>query len=192
MKRAGLLVTILGLVSLVGCREAVAQAPLQPVPHVDLPRYMGSWYVVASIPTRFERNSYNPVETYRLDSDGRICTSFRFHDGGFEGPVKKIHSVATVDSDTGNAEWRVHLLWILREQYIVAWLASDYSRVIVARDARDYTWLMARTPYIAPAEYKDMLRRLRAMGYDLSKLRKSPQRWPEAGSQPARFGESCR
>ena len=123
MRRAALLVTILGLVSLVGCREAVAEAPLQPVPHVDLPRYMGSWYVVASIPTRFERNSYNPVETYRLDSDGRICTSFRFHDGGFEGPVKKIHSVATVDSDTGNAQWRVHLFWILREQYIVAWLA---------------------------------------------------------------------
>ena len=191
MRRVSVLVTILAAASLLGCQSARAEPPLQPVSRVDLPRYMGNWYVIASIPTHFERDSYNPVETYRLEPDGEICTSFRFREGGFDGPLKRIHSVATVVPDTRSAQWKVHLYWILREQYIVSWLAPDYSRVIIARNARDYMWLMARTPTIPTAEYRQMLARIEAMGYDLSKVRKSPQRWPEAGAEPRRFGEPC-
>lgn len=159
--------------------------------HVDLGRYMGNWYVIASIPTRFGSDGYNPVESYRLEPDGSVCTSFRFRKGSFNGPLKKIHSVATVVPGRGDAEWRVHLFWLLREQYIVAWLAPDYSAVIVARDARDYMWLMARSPQMAPAEYHQLLVRVAAMGYDLSKVRKSPQRWPETRERQPPFGDSC-
>ena len=178
--------------ALAACHGASGEKRIPPVSHVDLPRFMGSWFVIASIPTRFERNEYNPVETYRPEPDGSICTSFRFREGAFNGPLKKIHSVATTLAGSGNAEWRVHLFWVLREQYIVAWLAPDYSAVIVARDARDYAWLMARTPQISAAEYRLMLARLKAMGYDLSKVRKSPQSWPDAGLDRSSFGSSCR
>jgi len=178
--------------SLVACQGANAGKPIPPVSHLDLTRYMGSWYVIASIPTHFERNEYNPVETYSLQPDGSICTSFRFREGAVRGPLKKIHSEATTLAGSGDAEWRVHLFWVMRAQYIVAWLAPDYSAVIVARDARDYAWLMARTPNISTAEYARMLARLQAMGYDLSKVRKSPQSWPEAGVEPSSFGDSCR
>lgn len=177
--------------SLAACHGAHAGRPIAPVSHVDLPRYMGSWYVIASIPTRFGRNGYNPVETYRLEPDGSICTSFRFREGGFGAPVKKIHSVATVLAGSRNAEWRVHLFWVLREQYIVAWLAPDYGAVIVARDARDYMWVMARRPQVPAAEYRSLLAHVQAMGYDLSKVRKAPQRWPEAGDERASFSDSC-
>lgn len=170
--------TCLSLVlTLAACRFAVAGKAIEPVSHVDLPRYMGRWYVIASIPTRFGRDGYNQVETYRRERNGDIYTSFRFRDGGFDGPLKDIHSTATVVPGSGDAEWKVHFFRVLREQYIVGWLAPDYSRVIVARDARDYVWLMARTPQISAAAYGDMLARVRAMGYDVARVRKVPQRW---------------
>jgi apolipoprotein D and lipocalin family protein len=192
MRASNLLAATFVAASLAACHDARADSPIPPASHVDLSRYMGSWYVIASIPPHFGGDGYNPVETYRLDPDGSICTSFRFREGGFEGRVKKIHSVATVMAGTGNAEWRVHLFWVLREQYIVAWLAPDYSAVIIGRDARDYTWLMARTPQIPAAQYTRMLAQIKTMGYDLSKVRKSPQRWPEAGVGSRSFGDSCR
>jgi apolipoprotein D and lipocalin family protein len=192
MRAANLLAAACMAASLIACQGARAERLIPPVSHVDLARYMGSWYVIASIPTHFGKDGYNPVETYRLEPDGSICTSFRFREGGFGGPVKKIHSVATVVAGSGNAEWRVHLFWVLREQYIVAWLASDYSMVVVARNARDYMWLMARTPQIPAAKYSQMLEQIRTMGYDLSKVRRSPQNWPEAGVSSQSFGDSCR
>lgn len=153
--------------------------PIKPVAHVDLPRFMGDWYVIATIPTMFERSARNAVETYKLDVDGHVATSFRFRNGP-DTPVKVIHSTGFVNDDTGNAVWGVQVFWPIKAQYIVAYLKEDYSQTIVARDARDYTWIMARTPTISQSDYDALLTRVLAMGYPQSKIRKVSQVWPEA------------
>ncbi|MCC6408389.1 MAG: lipocalin family protein, partial [Planctomycetes bacterium] len=45
---------------------ACASAPLPTVPKVDVPRFMGDWYVLGAIPASQEANAFNGVETYRL------------------------------------------------------------------------------------------------------------------------------
>jgi apolipoprotein D and lipocalin family protein len=157
--------------------------PITPVTGVDLSRYMGDWYVIAAIPTYFEKDAYNAVETYRLQADGRIATSFRYRNGSFDGRVKVIHSTGFVQEHSGNAVWGVQIFWPFKAQYIVAYLKEDYSQTIVARDARDYTWIMARTPTIPPADYAGLLARVKTMGYPVSKIRKVPQAWPEGNPQ---------
>lgn len=154
--------------------------PIKPVAHVELPRFMGDWYVIATIPTRFEKDAYNAVETYKLQPDGNVATSFRFNEGTFDGKLKHIHSTAFVKQGTGNAVWGVQVFWPIKAQYIVAWLKSDYSQVIVARDARDYTWVMARTPTVSQANYDALLMKVKALGYPLDKVRKVPQSAPIA------------
>jgi apolipoprotein D and lipocalin family protein len=154
--------------------------PITPVASIDLPRFMGKWYVIASIPTRFEMNAYNAVEMYELSTDGNVDTTFRFRDGAFTTPVKTIHSTGYVKEGTGDAVWGVQVVWPIKAQYIVAYLKDDYSQTIVARDARDYTWIMARTPTISQADYAALLADVETLGYPLSKIRKVPQAWPEA------------
>ncbi|EIM04007.1 MULTISPECIES: lipocalin family protein [Rhodanobacter] len=149
--------------------------PITPVAHVDLPRFMGNWYVIASIPTRFEKNAYDALEVYTLKPDGDVATSFHFREGSFDGEKKDIHSTGIVKPGSGNAVWGVQVFWPLKAQYIVAWLKDDYSQVIVARDARDYTWVMARTPTIPQADYDALLARVQALGYPMNKVRKVPQ-----------------
>lgn len=166
------------------CASAPTMAPIQPVQQVNLSRYAGRWYVIGVIPTRFERNGYNATETYTLDKSGNMCTWYHVRQGSFSAPVKTLHSVGHPVPGTGNAVWSVHLYWLLRMQYKVAWLAPDYSRVIVARDKRDYAWLMARTPHISDADYQAMVARVQAMGYDVSKIQKVPQQWPPPANAP--------
>lgn len=149
--------------------------PITPVAHVDLPRFMGNWYVIATIPTRFEKNAYDALEVYTLKPDGNVATSFHFREGSFDGEKKDIHSTGIVKPGSGNAVWGVQVFWPLKAQYIVAWLKDDYSQVIVARDARDYTWVMARTPTIPQADYDALLARVQALGYPMDKVRKVPQ-----------------
>lgn len=158
--------------------------PIKPVAQVDLPRFMGPWYLIASIPTVFEKHAFNAVETYTLQADGNVHTTFRFNSGAFDGPVKHIQSTGYVHADSGNAVWGVKLFWGFKAQYIVAWLTPDYSEMIVARDKRDYTWVFARTPSVSSSDYAALVARVKALGYDVAKLRKVPQRWPVAGSGP--------
>ncbi|EIL87018.1 lipocalin family protein [Rhodanobacter sp. 115] len=132
----------------------------------------------------FEKHAFNAVETYTLQPDGNIHTTFRFNNGGFDGPVKHIQSTGYVHAGSGNAVWGVKLFWGFKAQYIVAWLKPDYSEMIVARDKRDYTWVFARTPNVSPADYAALVARVKTLGYDVSKLRKVPQQWPMAKQQP--------
>lgn len=149
--------------------------PIKPVTQVDLPRFMGPWYLIATIPTVFEKHAFNAVETYTLQPDGNVRTTFRFNNGAIDGPVKHIQSTGYVHAGSGNAVWGVKLFWGFKAQYIVAWLKPDYSEMIVARDKRDYTWVFARTPSVSPADYASLVGRVKALGYDVSKLYKVPQ-----------------
>lgn len=155
--------------------------PIKPVTSIDLSRFMGKWYVIAAIPTVFEKSAYNAVETYSLRPDGNVDTAFRFRKGAFDSSVKTIHSTGYVKDGTGNAVWGVQVFWPIKAQYIVAYLSDDYSQTIVARDARDYTWIMARTPTIPQAEYDALVLRVVNLGYPRVSIRKVPQAWPEAG-----------
>ena len=55
---------------------------METVDYVDLERFVGDWYVIANIPTFLEKGAHNAVETYELNDDGTIATTFVFRDGG--------------------------------------------------------------------------------------------------------------
>lgn len=169
---------------IVGAASVNAQAadlpPIKPVARVDLPRFMGSWYVIGSIPSFLEKKAYNAVETYTLEPDGKIGTVFHYRKGSFDSKLKEIDSTGFVRDGTGNAVWGVQIIWPIKAQYVIAYLNDDYSQTIVARDKRDYVWIMARTPTIPAADYDAMVEKVKAMGYELKDLRKVPQQWPDA------------
>lgn len=169
----------LGLMALAPLSGCTPTRPMATVERVDLSRYMGRWYVIAMIPTDMEQDAYNAVETYTRNPDGSICTWYRLRSGSFSAPIEHLHSTATLVPGSHQAEWRVHIYWLLNFQYLVGWLNGDYSQVMVVRSARDHLWYMARTPQVSKADYRAMLIRAAAMGYDTSKIVAVPQRWPE-------------
>ena len=165
----------LGLIACVA--SAASLPPIRPVAHVDLPRFMGKWYLIATIPTSYGREAYNAVQTYSLRANGTIRTTFTFHDGSFAGTVKHLDSTGYVRAGTGNAVWGVELFGPFKLQYIVAYLNPGYSQMIVARDKRDYVWVFARTPNVSSADYALLESKVHDLGYPIAELRKVPQRW---------------
>ena len=67
------------LVAITGCATG---PPIETVDSVNIERFMGDWYVIASIPTFIEKQAYNAFESYRLAEDGTIETTFSFNKGG--------------------------------------------------------------------------------------------------------------
>ena len=67
MKLTKLLALLTLALTLAGCSS---QPPMATVAYVDIPRFMGDWYVIGNIPTFLEEGAHNPVESYRLDDGG--------------------------------------------------------------------------------------------------------------------------
>ena len=150
--------------------------PLDPVPAVDLDRFMGDWYVIANIPTAIERGAHNAVESYRMNANGTIATTFTFRDKAFDGKRKTYHPRGYVSPDN-KAIWGMQFVWPFKADYRIAYLDDDYSITIIGRNKRDFVWLMAREPQLPDARYREMVSLIRSMGYDTNKLQKVPQKW---------------
>lgn len=165
-----------GLVAMIaaGCATGNVK-PIAPVARLDLPRFMGDWYVIAHIPSFPERHAFDAIESYQIRPDGRIQTTFRYRNKSFDAPLKTMRPVGTVKPGTGNAVWGMQFFWPIQAEYVVVYVDDDYTQTIVGRSARDYAWIMARTPSISEEDYAAHLQRLRDLGYDLADLRRVPQ-----------------
>ena len=150
--------------------------PIHTVNYVDLNRFMGDWYVIASLPTIFEKDVYNGVESYRLSEDGTVETTFTFNKGGFDGPQKSYRPRATVRDTQSNSVWDMQFVWPFKAEYRIIYLNEDYTQTVIGRTKRDYVWIMARKPSISQGDYDRLIQFIAGEGYDVSKIQKVPQR----------------
>ena len=160
-----------------------ASNSLVGVDYVDLDKFMGKWYVIASIPTLLERDIFNAVETYQLREDGTIATTFTFRKNGFDGQKKEYRPRGFVRNQKTNAVWGMQFIWPIKADYRIIYLDSGYKHTIIGRQKRDFVWLMARESTISESSYQKLVETVEKLGYDSSLLIRIPQRWPnESGN----------
>jgi len=163
---------ICGLI-LTGCQS---MKPIQTVPEVDIDRFMGNWFVIANIPTFIEKDAYNAMESYHLDEDGTILTTFTFNKGDFDGPQKKYSPRGFIRDKSSNAVWGMQFIWPFKAEYRIIYLDADYTTTVIGRTKRDYVWIMSRARSISDQNYQDILKFLATQDYDVEKIQRVPQR----------------
>jgi apolipoprotein D and lipocalin family protein len=171
MKRiASLIWTFLAAGCAGSTTERLHLPPLETVAHVDLSRYVGIWYEIANFPQSFQRGCTATTATYTLRKDGEIDVLNRCRKGSLDGAEKAAFGRArVVDRDT-NAKLEVSFFRPFWGDYWIIDLADDYSYAVVGHPGRDYLWILARTPTLAEASYQSIVARLRAHGYETSRL----------------------
>lgn len=163
-----------GLLPLLGCGS---YPPIRTESSVDLQRFMGNWYVIANIPTWIEKGAHNAVESYQLNKDGSIATTFTFRQDSFDGKQKSYHPTGYVENKQSNAVWGMQFIWPFEADYRIVYVSADYSQTIIGRLKRDYVWIMARTPSISDADYQKLVQLIKQQGYDTTRIQKVPQQW---------------
>lgn len=166
-----------------GACTTTEMPPLKAIDqHVDLERFMGDWYVLASIPIDYwfvsEAGAHNGIERYELRDDGKIATTYTFRKDSFDGEEKRFTPVATVYNTKTNAEWRMQFMWPFSSAYLIVYLADDYQQTIIGVPNRDYVWIMSRTPEISDSDYERLMGIVGELGHDRSLVKRVPQRWP--------------
>ena len=166
---------LLAVLLVAGCASAPEMKPVTLVAKVDLPRFMGDWYVIANIPTFLEKGAHNAKDSYTLAPDGTIPTTFSFNADGFDGPRKSYDSKGFVmDGGTG-AVWGQQYIWPIKADYRISYLSPDYTQTVITREKRDYVWIMARTPTIPEADLAKLIAFVGTQGYDTGKIQRVPQ-----------------
>ena len=172
---AALALAAMALLAACATSPSAGRSPVALAPNVDLPRFMGDWYVIANIPTFLEKGAHNAKDSYRLDADGTIPTTFSFNADAPDGPRKSYGSRGFVMDGGANAVWGQPYVWPIKADYRISYVSPDYTQTVITRDKRDYVWIMARTPTIPEADLARLTAFVGSQGYDVGKLQRVPQ-----------------
>ena len=143
------------------------------VENINIKKFMGEWYVIASVPTFLDKDAVNPIETYIYNDKGYIDTKFTFYKDSFNSKKKMYHSKAFIKDDKKKSEWKMQFFWPLRFSYLIIDLADDYSYTVISVPNKKYIWIMARTSKLDEKIYNNILKNLERKKYDISKIQKS-------------------
>lgn len=73
------------------------------------------------------------MESYELNADGTIATTFTFNKGGFDGKPKSYHPKGFVVENTGNAVWKMQFVWPLKAEYRIVYLKFSLNQGATGR-----------------------------------------------------------
>lgn len=178
MWRITLVCTALGLLAgLPQVHAAQAEpAPLQTVPSLDVPRYMGTWHEIAKYPNWFQKKCASSTQaTYSLQADGRVqvlnrCKTSQGEWSDALGAARQIGGPSSAQLKVRFApEWLSFIPFVWGDYWIID-LDPDYQWVVVSEPERDYLWILSRTPQMPAATYQSLLVKLQGQGFDLSKI----------------------
>ena len=155
--------------------EITQPETLQTVAQVDLKRYMGKWYEIASFPQRFQKGCHCTTAEYTLTDKGYAIVENKCNRGSVYGKLSSIKGKVFVEENTGNAKLKVQFFWPFKAKYWIIDLADDYSYAVVSHPNKKYLWILSRTPQMQPAVYRQIVLRLKQKGFDLSPLKLTVQ-----------------
>ncbi len=148
-----------------------SKIPLSTVRNVDLVRYSGTWYEIASYPQFFERGCTNVKATYTPQNNYIEV----FNQSIKNGAPNDIKGKAFVVKNSGYAKLKVQFFWPFKGDYWIIDLASDYSWAIVSDPKRKTLWILSRNQRMDEVLYNSLIDKLVMNGFDKRKIVKMVQ-----------------
>jgi apolipoprotein D and lipocalin family protein len=149
---------------------------IETVDQVDLNRFAGKWYEIASFPQRFQKGCHCTTAEYTLSDKGYVIVENRCNKNSINGPESYIKGKAFVKKNSGNAKLKVQFFWPFRGKYWIIDLAADYSYAVVSHPNKKYLWILSRTAQMNDATYQEITDRLEAKDFDLTILKRTIQK----------------
>ncbi|MFN7550739.1 MAG: lipocalin family protein [Pseudomonadota bacterium] len=170
------LLILISMTLLIACASPAGRErpPLVAAPSVDLPRFMGTWYVIAHVPYFFEEGKVATRDEYRLRADGRIDNDFVFK-RRFGEEDRRWRGVSTVVPGSGGARWKVQFVWPFSTELVVVHVDDDYQGATLVTPDRKLAWVFGREPTMDAARYEALVSKIAAQGVDAATLRMVPQ-----------------
>lgn len=143
---------------------------VRSVDYVDINKYSGTWYEIASFPQRFQNGCYNTTATYTLSDKGYVIVENRCLKDNSPDGKSYIKGKAFVVPGTGNSQLKVQFFWPFKGKYWIIDLAEDYSYAVVGHPNKKYLWILSRTRDMPQNKYNDILLKISNMGFDTTRL----------------------
>ncbi|MTI31528.1 lipocalin family protein [Xanthovirga aplysinae] len=166
------------IIWLIKKKKKGAELPLlETVEKVDLDKYAGQWFEIASFPTRFQKGCSCTSATYipRKNFIEVYNQCFLRHKDKWKNIKGKAYPV----KGSGNGKLKVQFFWPFRGDYWIIALDKNYSWVAVSEPRRKYLWILSRTKTMEENTFQDIIERLKEKHFKLDRLQRTSLNCPK-------------
>ncbi|XWS17765.1 hypothetical protein CRYUN_Cryun33cG0095800 [Craigia yunnanensis] len=162
----------------------MSKKTMEVVKNLDINRYMGRWYEIASFPSSFQpRNGVNTRAIYTLNEDGTVHVLNETFTDGKSGSIEGTAYKADTKSDEAKLKVKFYVPPFLPiipvvGDYWVLYIDDDYQYALIGQPSRKYLWILCRQTHMDDEIYNQLVQKAKDEGYDVSKLHKTPQSDP--------------
>ncbi|MBY4209854.1 lipocalin family protein [Rhodococcus fascians] len=164
----------------VGPLGSVGLEPLAPIPSLDVERYLGTWNQVAAVPQPFNlicardtQANYQMIDEFNIRVEN-TCTTWT-------GGENRIVGNARVNDTVTKAQLHVSFPGVPTQEsqegptnYIVAYIADDYSWAFVGSPNRTSGFVLKRTPDVSVEQFREIRSVVESLGYDSNFITTTP------------------
>jgi apolipoprotein D and lipocalin family protein len=154
-------------IALIALLTAFTAPTNKPIEKIDLKRFGGKWYSLYSIPTMFDKGTYETTVTYTLNKDGyyNCFTMAKKDDNQWHTYNSKLFP-----DKAANGEMEAQFLWPFKVDYWVIDLPEDYSYVVVGHPDHKFLFIMSRKPTMDKQLHDELVEKCKEMGYPVNEL----------------------
>jgi len=157
-----------------GCKGVGPPKEAHTVSSVDLQRYAGTWYEMASFPTWFQKGCLCTTAEYAVRGDYvEVKNSCR--KGSATGELDVSTAKAWAVPGTGNSQMKVQFFWPFKGDYWIIALDENYQWALVGHPDREYLWILSRKPRMEESLYRELVEKAKKKGYDVTRLNRTDQ-----------------
>jgi len=159
----------------IGCKPTSNSLISKTVKEVDLSQYKGSWYEIARIPIRQEKDLVNVTATYAIDNNDKISVV----NSGYnkEGERKQVYGKAWQTDPENEGNLMVQFFWPFRSNYLILFIDNEYQKALVSSRTGKYAWILSKQPSLSDKELESMMKIAHKKGIDTTKFEIVEQKW---------------
>lgn len=162
--------------------SCVTYASPRTVDFVDVNRYMGTWYEIASIPQFFSKGCFCSRAHYSLQKNGEVGVYNSCNKESIEGDLSDVNGKARVTDSKTNSKLKVSFFWPFSGDYWIVGLDKDYRYAVISNKKASSLWILSRTPKLASSDLQAALKIAQENKIPVQKLTYTTQegcRYPE-------------
>lgn len=144
--------------------------PLDVAANVDLKRFQGKWFEVASLPRDTQVGCTGTTAFYTLQGDGSIGIVNECRLGSLGGSVRAVTATALVPDPAVPAKLSLDFGGGYYGDYWILEVGANYEYAVVGHPTRQYLWILSRTPTLDPAKLGVAIAHAQAQSFDTSNL----------------------
>lgn len=163
MKKLLIMLLLFGLFS---CKTQ----SLETVKVLEINKYAGTWFEIARLPNRFEKDLECVTATYELMENGKIKVINRGISVKDHSKKKEITGKAWIPDDEFPGRLKVQFFWPFSGNYWVIELDTNYRFALVGDPSRKYLWILSKDKQLDKTIYQKMINTAKETGFKTEHL----------------------